>query len=441
MLPSSLFEPASVKTHPVTHHARTTQIARLRLVVTSGRDRGRTCEPEDTELSVGTAPGNSLVLTDLAVSRHHFAISFLNRSPRIRDLGSTNGTRVDGTQIFDASLHAGATITLGDTTLLVHDAGVTTDALSEESSFSAVLGTSSAMRRLFTKLPKVAAADATVMLTGETGTGKSLIARTIHDASPRRTGPFVVIDCGAIPPSLIESELFGHVQGAFTGAHRDRLGAFRAAAGGTVLLEEVGELPLDLQPKLLRALEEREVTPVGEDRSFPLDVRILAATHRDLRERVNAGQFRSDLFYRLDVVSLRVPALRERPRDIAILTDHFHRELTGTAAPEELTAAFSARAWPGNVRELRAAVERALILDEIDPSHVDASTPAAPTEIDPTRSFREAKDAAIAGWEISYLRALVAQHRGNVSSAARAVRMDRNHLSDLLKRYAIDPRG
>jgi len=439
-------DPTHVRTVPVTHHSQTRTIARLRLTVATGPDRGKTCEPTDAELSVGTDAGNDLVLTDPAVSRHHFSIAFTPRGPRLRDLGSTNGTRIDGTEVFDAQLHVGATVAIGSTTLTVHDAGTETEPLSIERSFATVLGTSSAMRLLFAKLPKLAASNVTVLLTGETGTGKSMIARTIHDASARRNGPFVVVDCGAIPPSLIESELFGHVKGAFTGAHRDRLGAFRAAAGGTVLLEEIGDLPLDLQPKLLRALEERVVTPVGDERAHELEIRILAATHRDLRERVNAGLFRSDLFYRLDVVSLSIPALRERPKDIAILADHFHRELTGTPAPDALLAAFASRAWPGNVRELRAAVERAIILDELSPPS-PLSPPASQSSPDPsavgfdaTQSFREVKDRVIAGWEASYLRALVAHHRGNVSSAARAARMDRNHLRDLLRRYAIDPR-
>ena len=424
--------------------------ARLRLSVVVGPDAGRELIADERQVSIGTSAGNHLVLTDPSVSRHHVEITLTRRGARIRDLGSTNGIRVDGVEIFEAVLRPGARIQIGGTTLEVSEDGVVREPLSTVASFADLLGESAAMRRMFEQLPRIAAVEATVLLTGETGCGKSLIARAIHRASARRDGPFIVVDCGAIPPTLIESELFGHVKGAFTGAHRDRLGAFRAAAGGTVLLEEIGELPLDLQPKLLRALEERVVTPVGDERSYPLDIRILSATHRDLRERVNAGSFRGDLYYRLHVLNLHVPALRDRRGDVRTLADHFHRELTGEPAPAALLDVLEQRDWPGNVRELRAAVERTVVLglEPGDDGTAMIGAPSAAAEpvtidpsLDPALSFREAKEHATAVWESRYLDTLLERHRGNVSSAARTARMDRNHLRDLLRRHGIEPRG
>jgi len=407
----------------------------LWLEVIAGPDVGRHVIAEVDEISIGTERANDLVLTDSSVSRHHVAIAVGRRGARIRDLGSTNGTRIDGVEIAEAMLRPGQRIELGHTTFAVKAHGVVQQPLASDDHFADLLGESSAMRRVFALLPKLAAADTTLLLTGETGCGKSLLARALHRASARREGPFVIIDCGAIAPGLIESELFGHVKGAFTGATSDRPGALRAARGGTVLLEEVGELPLDLQPRLLRALEEREVTPVGSNQPVALDVRIIAATHRDLRTRVNTGDFRADLYYRLCVLTLRIPALRERRADIPLLVDSFHRELTGSPAPPDLIATFAARDWPGNVRELRAAVERAHVMGEPD------APPEAPPadDAEETVEFRVAKERIVARWEVEYLTQLMARHRGNLSQAAREARLDRNYLRELLTKRGLTP--
>jgi len=413
--------------------------ARSRVVVIAGPDLGSEAEARGDELSIGTAPGNDLVLTDRTVSRHHVSIRLSPQRALLRDLGSTNGTRIGELGIHEVSVRPGTRFVIGNTTIeLAEPHGIVRESLSADRSFAGMLGHSVAMRRLFDMLPRVAAASTSVLLTGETGTGKSLLARAIHDASPRRDAPFVVVDCGAVPPTLIESELFGHVKGAFTGATRDREGAFRAAAGGTVFLDEIGELSLELQPKLLRALEERVVTPVGADRDVALDIRLLAASNRDLRERVNAGRFRGDLYYRLDVVSLRVPPLRERRDDIEQLVDHFHRQLAeGRPAPPALVAACAQRDWPGNVRELRAAVERAVVLGELDDDSRDAIAGTGALDIDPDLSFRAAKEVAIARWETGFLTALIERNHGNLTHAAREARMDRNYLRELLARRGI----
>jgi DNA-binding NtrC family response regulator len=236
------------------------------------------------------------------------------------------------------------------------------------------------MRRLFAVAGRVAASDVTVLIQGETGTGKDARAEALHHASPRAAGPLVVVDCGAVPPSLFESELFGHERGAFTGADRARAGAFEEADGGTLFLDEIGELPLPLQPKLLRVLEAREVRRIGGAQPRKVDVRVIAATNRDLREEVNRGTFRQDLYFRLEVVRFEVPPLRERPEDIPLLAEHF-RQLakpgTGVAPfSEETLATFMAHKWPGNVRELRNAVERLTVLDEMP--FAGQLAPAAP---------------------------------------------------------------
>jgi two-component system, NtrC family, response regulator GlrR len=422
--------------------ARELRFPRYRLTVIEGPDRDAAIDGGEAELSIGSAPANALILTDSAVSRHHVAITPTPRGHLVRDLGSTNGTAINGVVVERAYLAPGAVIAIGQSRLRF-DAigGEERAALSSDARWGRALGASEAMRRIFAVLPRLADSDATILLEGETGTGKGLLAEAIHDASPRAGGPFIVLDCGAIPPTLIESELFGHEKGAFTGASSARIGGFEAARGGSVFLDEIGELPLDMQPKLLRAIEDRVVKRVGGNEPVRLDIRIIAATNRDLRSEINQGRFRSDLYYRLNTFRLRIPPLRERREDIALLVAHFYRQLNpGEPPPAELLAELARHDWPGNVRELRAAVERAVLLG--DPAvwralSGDASvTPEDDRFVDGT-SFRAAKERAVAAWERDYVRTLIARHDGNLSRAARAVRMDRNHLRELLRRHRI----
>jgi DNA-binding NtrC family response regulator len=431
-------------THALVRARSELRLRRFRLTVVAGNERGQLLELGADDVSVGSAPGNDLVLSDPAVSRHHFTIVSTPRGPQLRDLGSTNGTLINGVPVERAYLLAGATITIGQSELRVEATGETAEALSSEERWGRALGASPAMRRIFALLPRLAQSEATILLEGETGTGKSLLAEAIHEASPRARSPFVVVDCGAIPPTLIESELFGHERGAFTGATATRVGAFESAAGGTLFLDEIGELPLDMQPKLLRALEERVVKRVGGNESIRLDVRLIAASNRDLREEVNRGRFRSDLFYRLATLRLRVPALRDRREDIPLLVAHFYAQFVPGGQPSaELLASFLAQSWPGNVRELRAAVERAVLLDdpevwgEICAAERGAGTPPAHAVVEEGVAFRAAKERAVAQWESAYVRALIQMHGGNLSRAARAVRMDRNHLRELLRRHGV----
>jgi transcriptional regulator with PAS, ATPase and Fis domain len=441
-----------LSTHVIDGRSRELAFARFRLVVIDGPDRGRYELTTAGELAVGTGEANQLVLSDPTVSRHHFVIVATPRGYHLRDTGSTNGTFLAGHRVEAAYLQDGSTLRVGVTTLRFEAAdGEIREPLSEDDRFGRALGRSPAMRRLFALLPRIAASDSTVLMEGETGTGKSLLAKMIHAAGPRARGPFVVVDSGAIPSALIESELFGHEKGAFTGAIAARAGAFEAANRGTVFLDEIGELPLDMQPKLLHAIEERSVKRLGSTQPTAVDVRIIAATNRDLRQAVNRGAFRSDLYYRLNIVKLRLPPLRERPVDIPLLVESFYRDLTGDPTaipPPALVTALAQHDWPGNVRELRAAVERALLVDDpgqwravIDEPLGGPADVVGPEPMESELTFRAAKERAMLRWERAYIAELLRVHGGNLSRASRAARMDRTHLRELARRYKLVDSG
>lgn len=450
-MPAAIRFPTERPTETLVVQPLERHIGRFRLRVVAGPDVGIEKVSENGEFYVGLAPGNQLVLTDRAVSRHHCCISATNDGFLLRDLGSRNGTMLGGFRVVGAYLSSGCHLGMGQSTLeftILPDPIV--EPLAERVHQGRLLGESVAMRHIFALLPRVASADSTILVEGETGTGKGLLAEMIHEKSSRASGPFVVIDCGSIPPSLIEAELFGYVKGAFTGAHTPRAGAFEGAAGGTVFLDEVGELPLDMQPKLLRALEERVIRRIGSLEPVRLDVRIIAATNRDLRYEVNRGAFRADLFYRLNTVRIRLPSLRERSEDIPLLVRHFYQQFAREVDPplsSTLLASFVKHDWPGNVRELRSAVERAVLMG--DPSTWFEALHPPPTSrsnrIESSNfaddlaktSFRAAKEEAVARWERGYIEALVRKNDGNLSKSARAARMDRNYLRELIRRHGI----
>jgi len=453
---SSDGDPSDGATSLLTPRPREFGFERFQLEVTAGPDTGTSVTSTGTEFGIGTAPGNQLVLTDRTVSRHHCVITAVPRGYLLRDLGSTNGTWLVGYRIDGAYLKPGATLKVGISTLRFDTLRErVVEPLSEKDGFDRLLGKSPAMRRVFAALPRIAASESTVLLLGETGTGKSLLAETIHNASPRRNGRFTVVDCSSIPPTLIESELLGHERGAFTGAHASRAGVFESTQGGTVFLDEIGELPLDMQPKLLRLLEERVIRRVGGQEPIRLDVRILAATNRDLRRSVNDGSFRSDVFYRLNAVMITIPPLRSRLEDIPFLAKHFYEQIAAPGdaeLPASFVEALVRRDWPGNVRELRGAVERAVLLGGLEgaPDSVRVSLSGFPPPsgappdatrraADPTPEvpvpFRVAKERAVARWERRFIRDLLRKHGGNLSRAARAARMDRNHLREVIRRH------
>ena len=436
------------------------------LAVVSGPATGARRLIDEEEIRIGKAPSNHLCVPDPTVSRFHCVVERTARGLLLRDLGSFNGTQVGGCWVESAYLTPDMPIQIGNSIVQVflsESEGLTVDA---RPAGPRILGTSPAIQRILSLLPRLARAQSTVLLEGETGTGKSMIAELIHRMGPRAAGPFVVVDCGALAPSLVESELFGHERGAFTGAGERRVGAFEAAFGGTVFLDEIGELPLELQPKLLRALEERTVRRLGSTGSVHLDVQVVAATNRDLREAVTRGTFRADLYYRLEALRLVVPPLRERPEDIPQLVEHFCRRTLADISPAFLARMqreFATKRWPGNVRELRNAVERAVLLmpwmgdptqvafpdDEPDRMSLfgGSDRPRVRAEstgpVEPPAAslfavpFRDAKEGAIERWERRYLTALMREAEGNISRAARLVQVDRSHLRDLLRRHQI----
>ncbi len=421
--------------------------AGYRLVVLSGELRGREIDVTADVVTVGKSRQCDVVLPDESISRDHAEIRREGEGYRVVDNGSTNGTFVGSARVSDAFLSPGDVLGLGKVQLRFIPREARAELLpSENQRFGEVLGRSLAMRKIFGLVERVSATDVTILLDGETGTGKDLIARAIHRASSRAGGPFVVVDCGAVAPSLIESELFGHERGAFTGAHQRRKGAFELADGGTIFLDEIGELPPDLQPKLLRVLESHQLRRVGGTETVEMDIRVVAATHRDLRALVSEGEFREDLYFRLAVVAATVPPLRERREDIPMLIEAFSRKLPpGMWKPPgpEAMARLVGYEWPGNVRELRNVVERSAylspdgVIDLIAPGkHRDG--PLQSVEFDPTLTFREQKERAVELFEEAYLRWLLQRAEGNISRAARDADMDRKYLHKLLRRYGID---
>jgi two-component system response regulator GlrR len=423
------------------------KVPRLTLEVLEGPDQGVKVVPEQVCFSLGTHASNDIVLTDPTVSRFHCELATTEQGILVRDVGSSNGCEVDAVRVREAWLRHGSRIRLGSTLIAVHvSADVTSVPVSERTSMGQLVGGSTLMRSVFTLLERCAESDSSVLLEGESGTGKEEAAYTIHEHSARAKKKFVVVDCGSIPPTLFESELFGHERGAFTGAGQARPGAFEVAHGGTVFLDEIGEVPLDLQPKLLRVLEDLTVQRVGSQRRRRVDVRVIAATNRDLRAEVNAGRFRSDLFYRLAVLRVRLPALRERTEDLPMLVRAL---LTRLEATEDQQRRFGARSfldwlryatWPGNVRELRNHLERCLALDAPFPTSAsNVASAAAPTPPGTLPDYAEARKRAIENFEHEYLQALVDRHHENLSRGARECGIDRGHLHRLLARHKITP--
>jgi two-component system, NtrC family, response regulator GlrR len=428
----------------------------LTLTVTAGVDRGLVHAATGQRVVVGVHPSADLVLHDGTVSRFHCEVAVDGDHVSIKDLGSRNGTFVDGVSIVHAHLKTGSRIAIGSSEL---EFGLGREPLrieiSKSARFGALVGESTPMRAVFALLDRAAKSEATVLLSGETGTGKEIAAESLHAASARGKGPFVVVDCGAIPGELLESELFGHEKGAFTGAVNARAGAFEVAEGGTVFLDEIGELGLELQPKLLRVLERKHLKRVGQSRYVPVDVRVIAATNRNLQSEVNSRRFRADLYYRLAVLEVRLPALRERPEDVPLLVEHILAGLGASSQPEAAVLRGEAAAlelmrhpWPGNVRELRNYVERCLALADRGPLSLPDAGGEAPAGAELDResggtsdaapgNLRSARQSWLREFEKRYLEELLAQNGGNVSAAARSAGIDRKYLYRLLWRNGL----
>ena len=433
-------------------------VRRFTLVVVEGPARGTRWESAGSTAQLGSHEANDLVLADPTVSRFHCEIRIQPDAAHVRDLGSTNGTILDGVSVIDGLLRGDSLVRMGASVVRFQfEAEQNQLAVSQHSRFGSLIGQSAAMRASFALLERAAASNATVLLEGETGTGKGQAALSLHRASARKAGPFVTVDCGAIPANLLESELFGHERGAFTGAVQRRVGSFEAASGGTIFLDELGELPPELQPKLLRALEEREIRRVGGSESIPVDVRVVAATNRDLRAEVNAGRFRPDLYFRLAVVRIALPSLRQCPEDLPVLVDALLETLDADpelAAPlrtPEFLSQLARGSWPGNVRELRNHLERCLVLQDALPLGLEpelgepgarvgaaAGGLGAPAgAVDLSQPFVEARERALAAFEREYLAALIVRHGDRTVRAAAAAGIGRVYLYKLLKKHGL----
>ncbi len=433
-------------THIIEGQASTQQLVfdRFELAVTSGEDKGKKAAFGQETVQVGSARANDMVLSDRTVSRFHLKIETSKETFTIVDLGSTNGTYLGGHRIEKAYLDEECVIEAGTSQLRFRPLGdrATVD-LPNVDRMGSLIGGSPKMRQLYSLLERVAVSDMPVVIEGETGTGKELVARILHEQSHRNNEPIEVLDCGAIPDTLIEAELFGHVKGAFTGADRDRQGIFERAHGGTVFLDELGELKLSLQPKLLRVLETGEIRRVGDSRSVRVDVRVVAATHRSIGDLVNKNMFREDLYYRLAGCKVELPPLRERTADIPLLVDHFLRGLRHAGNknvpkildPDTLQS-FMSYPWPGNVRQLKNAVERLAVMGSVELTgyHRDADRGlGVPSGGITQMALKDAKEA----FERRYLEELMRKHDGDVRAAADAAQLHPKSLARLLRRYAI----
>jgi DNA-binding NtrC family response regulator len=407
--------------------------------------------PEPT--IVGRDPACQLVVNETGISAMHAELVATARGVRLRDLGSKNGTWVGDLRISEAFLTGTTTFSIGRTEMRFEAARVEKIDLPDIEQLGPLYGTSALMRDLFRRLQKGAPTELTILVQGETGTGKELVAQAVHDASPRKKGPFVVVDCGAIAPTLAEATLFGHERGAFTGASSARESPFVLANGGTIFLDELGELPLDVQPKLLRALAERRVKPVGSNTYKPFDARVIAATRRDLEASVNAGTFRSDLYFRLAQLRAFVPPLRQRLEDVPGLIKHILEQHGAKGAWRRVSRSTLDRLlrydWPGNVRELRNAVAVSLALAEPgEPLDIAAAVglkAAKPkgkvVEASAIRAYHDAKRDALNQFELAYFKQLHDATNGNVAEISRRTGLQRTHVRKYLRLHGLrEPR-
>lgn len=418
------------------------------LEIVDGEERGTSFKIDSmrpTRALVGQSEACDLRLSSIDVSRRHAALQVIDSHLRVNDLGSKNGTYINGVSVGEAFLDGGETIRFGSVSAHVATgaSGSSPPApLTTETSFGNLIGASVEMRRLYPLCERLAAATVPVIIEGETGTGKEVLAESLHERGARSHAPFVVFDCTSVPSNLLESELFGHMRGAFTGAIASRAGVFEQADGGTLLIDEIGDLHLSLQPKLLRAIERSEIRRVGGSHVMHVDVRVLAATRRDLDHAVQAGLFRDDLFHRLAVARIELPPLRQRRGDVRVLAEHFCRELGGD--PRQLDAEMLRRweqdSWPGNVRELRNAVARHLALGELSANgggarlvtREDVIEEALRLELPLTR----ARERVVAEFEKRYVEHMLERSEGIVTKAAKAAGVARRHFQRVRARTA-----
>jgi len=427
---------------------RVVKYTKISVSVLEGPNKGKRIETAGKSVGIGTAEDNALVLQDDTVSRRHVELVPTANGITVRDEGSTNGSFIGAVRVEAATFTEAFQLRLGQTVIAVSPMNETVDReQSIANRFGDLLGTSANMRELFADLARIAPSDVSVLIEGETGTGKELVADSIHKASARADGPYVVFDCSAVAPNLAESELFGHERGAFTGAVSSRPGVFEQADGGTIFLDELGELPKDLQPKLLRILEKREVRRVGSNKTVSVDVRLIAASNRNLVAEVERGNFREDVFFRVAATHVYVPPLRDRLDDLPVLVQHFlsnanpPRQLADI--PEHVWDMFRTYRWPGNVRELQNAVQRLLITPERALNSQSQRSPAGPTASVPPPAngklapLRIARREAADEFERAYLEQLLARTDGNVTRSAAIAEVSRQMIQKLLRKHGF----
>ncbi len=435
---------------PTLGPVRTEQLTSLRPTVrkfevlgVSGPAASVTYTSTGATCAIGSHAGNEIAIDDSTISRSHCELRVEGGHVKLHDLDSTNGTVLDGVRVVAGYVRDGSTIQLGRSTLRVAIGdGDVRVVVSTRTELGRLVGTSMAMRACFALLERAAASEISVLLEGESGTGKETAAQVIHEHSARKARPFLVIDCGGAPGNLLEAELFGFERDGLPGATERRVGALEAANGGTVFLDELGELPSDLQLKLLRVLERGEIRRLGATEATAIDVRIIAATDRDLRAEVNTSRFRSELYFRIAVMKIKLPPLRQRPDDLAVLVDRIIVQLgVGHEVSRRLTspaflASLATGAWPGNVRELRNYIERAAVIDEL--VGVEEAAPEVEDDPhDPSQPYQQARDRVLAEFERRYVEQLLRAHHGNVSAAARASGIDRTYLHRLMRRHGL----
>ncbi len=451
----------------VNDRATTRQLRKAKLVVVDGAQKGKEFVVAKSKTYVGRSTVNDITIQDTSISSTHFELRAEEDGFLLRDLGSTNGTLLGGCRVREIYLAPDVTFRAGNTTFRVLPSEEVVEIpLSQEEHFQGVIGRSVPMREVFAMLAKVAPSELTCLIEGDTGTGKERIARAIHDASRRAKKPYVVLDCSSIPKDLMESYVFGHEKGAFTGAVSQNKGAFEQANGGTLFMDEIGELDITLQPKLLRVLENREFKRVGGTQTIRTDVRVIAATNRDLRTMVNDGLFREDLYFRLGVINLMLPSLAERREDIPLLVEAFLAD-TASRRPDLPTMRMTADAmdmlmsyaWPGNVRELRNVIERAanlanppaILRSDLHLSgsiSMGVSPPARSVAVsdDPNTSlisvdldldYKAGKQVVLEQYERDYLTKLIGEFEGNISQASKHAGLTRFHLRELLKKHDL----
>lgn len=434
----------------------------LRATVCMGPDAGRTFSHEKSVIVVGRGEAADIRLADPMISQFHVELQATANGIGVRDLGSRNGVFYSGAQMVRGTVPTGAMLSLGDSTLRVEHVLVAAKAPSTQTYFGHLVGRSASMRELYPILAKLANTDLSVLLEGDTGTGKGEVARALYENSARAGKPFVVLDSTLLPESLAPSLLFGHERGAFTGAVDKRIGAFESAHGGVLFIDEVGELSPAVQAMLLRAVQYRQITPVGSSKPRSVDVRIICATWRDLRSLVNTGAFREDLYYRLAGACVRLPSLAERTEDIPLLVDSFLENLPSdiqaarSIAPDAL-AVLRKRQFPGNVRQLQSLVERLarlaagsmITVEDLEMEHVlsglrdrtelpgRSRTPQAAAGTPVLPLYLEAKQTALEAFERNYLQQLFLRAGSNLSRAAALAGIQRHNLRALLRKHGL----